>query len=98
MPVAPRIPENAPFTAQQRAWLDGYLAGLLYDAAGTVTSGTAAAPAVPRTPLLVAFGSQTGSAGSLAKSLAREADRRGFHSTVKELNEVSPATLASTST
>ncbi len=96
MPVAPRLPENAPFTAQQRAWLDGYLAGLLYDAPGAATSGAAAAPAAPRTPLLVAFGSQTGSAGSLAKSLAREADKRGFQSTVKELNEVSPATLAST--
>lgn len=96
MPVAPRIPENAPFTAQQRAWLDGYLAGLLYDASGAASSGAAAAPAVPRRPLLVAFGSQTGSAGSLAKSFAREADRRGFQTTVKELNEVSPATLAST--
>jgi sulfite reductase (NADPH) flavoprotein alpha-component len=97
MPVVPRIPENAPFTAQQRAWLDGYLAGLLYDAAGTASSGSSAAPAAaaPRTPLLVAFGSQTGSAGSLAKSVAREADRRGFQSTVKELNQVSPADLAS---
>jgi sulfite reductase (NADPH) flavoprotein alpha-component len=48
-----------------------------------------------RTPLLVAYGSQTGSAGSLAKSLAREADRRGFQSTVKELNQVSTAMLTS---
>ena len=27
MAFAPRLPENAPFTAAQRAWLDGYIAG-----------------------------------------------------------------------
>ncbi len=101
MPVVPRIPESAPFTPQQRAWLDGYLAGLLYDAPGNGASGaTATASAsipVQRIPLLVAFGSQTGSAGNLAKSISREADRRGFQSTLKELNTVSPADLAAQS-
>ena len=28
MPKLPVIPSNAPFTAEQRAWLNGYLAGL----------------------------------------------------------------------
>ena len=27
MAFGPRLPENAPFTAAQRAWLDGYIAG-----------------------------------------------------------------------
>ncbi|MBP0447641.1 sulfite reductase subunit alpha [Roseomonas sp. SSH11] len=38
----PLIPENAPFTAEQRAWLNGFLAGLYGRAA---LPGTAAAPA-----------------------------------------------------
>ncbi|HEX3536101.1 MAG TPA: sulfite reductase subunit alpha [Stellaceae bacterium] len=29
--IAPRLPENAPFSPLQRAWLDGYLAALLGD-------------------------------------------------------------------
>jgi hypothetical protein len=104
MPVVPRIPESAPFTPQQRAWLDGYLAGLLYDAPGNGASGAAAGSTasasipVQRIPLLVAFGSQTGSAGNLAKSISREADRRGCsESTLKELNAVSPVDLAAQS-
>ncbi len=28
-PLPPRIPENAPFSAEQRAWLNGFIAGLL---------------------------------------------------------------------
>jgi sulfite reductase (NADPH) flavoprotein alpha-component len=27
MAFAPRLPDSAPFTANQRAWLDGFLAG-----------------------------------------------------------------------
>ncbi len=29
--IAPSLPENAPFSQPQRAWLDGFLAGLLSD-------------------------------------------------------------------
>ena len=28
-PAAPMIPENAPFSPEQRAWLNGFFAGLL---------------------------------------------------------------------
>ncbi len=38
--IAPLLPENAPFSALQRAWLDGFLAGLLGD-------GTASDPSSP---------------------------------------------------
>jgi sulfite reductase (NADPH) flavoprotein alpha-component len=41
--VAPALPDNAPFSANQRAWLNGYLAGLF--AGGDVAAtGIAAAP------------------------------------------------------
>ncbi|UPY36251.1 sulfite reductase subunit alpha [Sediminicoccus sp. KRV36] len=39
----PIIPDSAPFTADQRAWLNGFLAGLY----GGAESAVAAAPAVP---------------------------------------------------
>ncbi|WP_431284903.1 sulfite reductase subunit alpha [Humitalea sp. 24SJ18S-53] len=43
IPSGPVIPDNAPFTAAQRAWLNGFLAGLYANAA----PATPAAPAAP---------------------------------------------------
>lgn len=72
MTAVPFIPENAPFTLAQRAWLNGYLAGIFS------TSAPPAEPAAPKAPLLVLFGSQTGSSERLAKQTAKEAAQRGF--------------------
>lgn len=95
MNVAPCLPDNAPFSAEQRAWVNGYLAGLF--------AATAAAPAAPAPessaaasttrPLRIAFGSQTGSAQGLARRIATEATRRGFSATVSELNALAPTDL-----
>jgi len=41
--IAPCLPENAPFSPLQRAWLDGFLAGLLGDA-GTDAAAANSAP------------------------------------------------------
>ncbi|MEQ1861280.1 MAG: sulfite reductase subunit alpha [Chthoniobacteraceae bacterium] len=72
MTAIPFIPENAPFTAEQRQWLNGYLAGLLTNAA------SAPEPAAPKRPLLVLYGSQTGTSEALAKKTAKVADAKGF--------------------
>ncbi len=92
----PALPENAPFSPEQRAWLNGFLAGVFYDrcGAGAASASAAAAPSAAKLPLLVAFGSQTGSAQGLAKKFAKEAETRGFATRVKELNAVSLADLA----
>jgi sulfite reductase (NADPH) flavoprotein alpha-component len=95
--VIPTLPESAPFSPEQRAWLNGYFAGVFYDRPGASGAGTPTPPARPALPLLVAFGSQTGSAQSLAKKFAKEAERRGFAPVVKELNAVSPPDLAKAS-
>ena len=42
--VAPIIPDNAPFDAQQRAWLNGLLAGLLGPGASTIALNGVALP------------------------------------------------------
>ncbi|MFZ2277781.1 MAG: flavodoxin domain-containing protein [Prosthecobacter sp.] len=89
MKIVPLIPENAPFSVEQRAWLNGFLAGVLNR--GAAASG--AAPAETKRPLLIAFGSQSGNAESLAKRLAREAAGRGFAARAAGLDSLQPADL-----
>ncbi|HEV2335768.1 MAG TPA: sulfite reductase subunit alpha [Stellaceae bacterium] len=43
--IAPSLPENAPFSAPQRAWLDGFLAGLWSD--GEIDSDASGSPSSP---------------------------------------------------
>ena len=76
----PFIPDGAPFTPEQRLWLNGYLAGFFSNAtlADRALSGLSAAPAAPAKPLAVLFGSQTGTAEGLAKKVSKEAAKRGF--------------------
>jgi sulfite reductase (NADPH) flavoprotein alpha-component len=92
----PYIPETAPFTAEQRAWLNGFLAGLMSQtpAAQVAPGQTNGASPAGGEPLLVLFGSQTGTAEGLAKKMAKEALQRGFLPRVLPLNDCEPATLA----
>ena len=77
MQHSPFIPENSPFNASQRIWLNGYLAGLF--AGGGQAGASAAVGSIRSTvPLLVMFGSQTGTAEKLAKRIAKGARPRGF--------------------
>jgi len=98
-PALPYIPENAPFSIEQRAWLNGYLAGLFSPAPGAAAppAGGAAAPAAPAEPLLVLFGSQTGTAEGLAKKVAKESQQRGFAPKVLALNDFEQANLTAAS-
>lgn len=95
------VPESAPFTREQRAWLNGFLAGVLFDRLGGAAPAPGASTAPGGTaealPLLVGFGSQSGSAAGLAKRFAKAAESRGFRVTLRELNAVQPAELASAS-
>ena len=76
MSQIPFIPENAPFTPEQRLWLNGYLAGLFSNAG--VGAQAAAVSAASARPLTILFGSQTGTAEGLAKKASKEAEKRGF--------------------
>src|SRR5688572_15378419 len=80
MNPVPFIPENAPFTPEQRIWLNGYLAGLFSNAApsSSIVGSAPAALAAPAKPLLVLYGSQTGTAEGLAKKTAKAAETKGF--------------------
>ena len=73
MQTVPYIPENAPFNQKQRSWLNGYLAGLF---AVTEQTGAPSAPCSPENdtvPLVILFGSQTGTAEGLARRIAKAA-------------------------
>ena len=95
MPGIPFIPANAPFTPEQRAWLNGYLAAWFSDAGAAAPQPAAgSSPAAQAEPLLVMYGSQTGTAEALAKRLAKEAAQRGFVPRVLELNAFATVDLA----
>lgn len=92
MSLVPSIPENAPFTAEQRAWLNGYLAGLFSRQAAA--TGGAPAESAPLASLTILYGSQTGTAESLAKKAAKEAGKRGFAPTILDMGQTDAARLA----
>jgi sulfite reductase (NADPH) flavoprotein alpha-component len=76
----PFVPDNAPFSAEQRQWLNGYLAGYFSDAGvgGRALAGLSAAPVAAAKPLVLLYGSQTGTAEGLAKKTAKAAEKSGF--------------------
>jgi sulfite reductase (NADPH) flavoprotein alpha-component len=55
--MLPRLPENAPFSAAERAWIDGFLAAMYAGGASTATAG-AGEVAPPSPPTLVANDSE----------------------------------------
>src|SRR6478609_10599728 len=92
----PFIPESAPFNAEQRAWLNGFLAGLFSQVPGGAPQPNAAPPKAGE-PLVILFGSQTGSAEGLAKKLAKESESRGFSPKLFALNDYEQANLPAAS-
>lgn len=95
MSSVPFIPETAPFTVDQRAWLNGFLAGVFARQPSVAGATLPAAAAQPLTPLTILYASQTGTAESLAKKAAKEAGKRGFAASVLDAGAVSAESLQS---
>ena len=98
------VPETAPFSREQRAWLNGFLAASLFDRWGQAPEGVpsaalaAASEAAPGPgPLWIGFGSQSGGAATLAKKVAKVAETKGYGVTVRELNKILPDELVTQS-
>ena len=88
----PVLPESAPFSGEQRAWLNGFLAGLFYDQGAPAALAADASPRSAKT-LLLGYGSQSGSAEGWAKKIQKEATPRGFQCELRELNAISSSDL-----
>lgn len=95
LPVLPYIPDTAPFSTEQRAWLNGFLAGLFSQQSNGNLPQMNGAPTTPANtePLLILYGSQTGTAEGLAKQLAKDSQSRGFAPKVLALNDYESANL-----
>src|ERR1700761_5702236 len=108
MQTAPLLPDTAPFaqeqiaalnrvisvtTAEQRAWLSGYLAGL------QAASGPQAVPSAPpakRAPLTILLGTESGNAEALAAQARKVAAKLGFAPKVVDMADFTPAQAAAT--
>ncbi len=83
----PCIPENAPFSAEQRAWLNGLLASMF-------SSAPAPTPAAAGKRIAILYASQSGTAEGLARKLAKELKAKGHTPAVATLVGYTPAALA----
>ncbi|HWT66620.1 MAG TPA: sulfite reductase flavoprotein subunit alpha [Terracidiphilus sp.] len=85
----PSIPDTAPFNAEQRAWLNGFLAGIFSQQAAETS-----APAKNSLRIAVLYASQSGTAEGLARKLAKELKSAGHAPAVSTLVGYTPAALA----
>jgi len=86
----PFIPDNAPFSAEQRAWLSGFFAGMHSHMLQSANSFNTANARI----LHILYGTQTGNAESLAHDAAAKAKSHGLLPVVKSMDEVEIAQLA----
>ncbi len=85
------IPEDAPFSADQRSWLNNLVGKFISDLTSGVGLAGAAGPAVPATIL---WGSQTGNSEGLAKKLAKNLSKNGFTPKVVDMAAYDKADLS----
>ena len=91
------LPDNAPFTGTQKMWIKGFLDGInstLAQQSGAPPGSAVAAPLTNGRSVTIAFGSQTGTAESLSKKLAKKLVTLGHQPIVKDLAEVRVEELA----
>lgn len=85
----PYIPDNAPFTPEQRAWLNGLMAGMFSSAPSLKDAEVKASLRIA-----VLYATQSGSAEGLARKIAKELKAQGHVPAVSTLAGYTPATLA----
>ncbi len=93
MNFVPQLPSNAPFSPEQRSWLNGWIAGVLAAQVRDGDGGGTQAATSP-IPVTILFGTQTGSAEGLAKKLSRDLQGKGFTPTVLGMDQHAKADLA----
>src|SRR5450755_2968811 len=79
-------------TAEQRAWLSGFLAGV--QAANTPAQAAPAAPPKARAPLTILFGTESGNGEALAARARKSAAKLGFAVKLADMAGTTPAQMA----
>ncbi len=79
------LPEDAPFSPEQREWLNGYLSALL--------SPFGEEQSTPGIPVTIAWGSQTGTSEALAKKFSKIAAKSGIEPHVIDLAKLDHSKL-----
>lgn len=87
--MVPFVPNDAPFSKEQRAWLNGFLAGVF-------SSAPAPNVVAKQEPLKIAvfYASQTGTAEGLARKLTKELKSKGYNASSISLEAYTSAALA----
>jgi sulfite reductase (NADPH) flavoprotein alpha-component len=85
------VPEDAPFTPEQREWLNSFFVKLMQGKAAPADVAAIAGPAVPVTIL---FGSQTGNAEGCAKKMAKVMNGGRFETEVVDMGQYDHSRLA----
>jgi sulfite reductase (NADPH) flavoprotein alpha-component len=83
-----QIPNDAPFTPEQRAWLNDFLSKALAQGNGAL------APSAPSVPVTVMYASQTGTAEGLAKKLFKTLNKGNFEPELHDMATYDRACLA----
>ena len=87
----PDIPEDAPFSAEQRLWLKSYLSELVRSFAAAGASALSATAGKPRALFL--FGSQSGNAQSLCEGFAEIMNQDGWGAEVVDMEKYATVDL-----
>lgn len=84
-----QLPDDAPFTPEQRAWLNDFLAKAL------ANGNFATAPSGPSVPATILYGSQTGNSEGLAKKLLKILKKGNFAPEIHDMATYDKVRLAS---
>ncbi|MGA7157802.1 MAG: sulfite reductase subunit alpha [Acidobacteriaceae bacterium] len=88
-PTVPFIPDDAPFTPEQRSWLNGFLAGVY-----STVEAPLAKTSAPALNIAILFATQSGTSERLAKKLAKELKQQGHAPELASLDTYTTASLA----
>ncbi|MCF6314618.1 MAG: flavodoxin domain-containing protein [Verrucomicrobiales bacterium] len=75
---APVLPQDAPFSPEQREWLDGFLASVYAQFSELLKAQHLASAPIAATPITVLWGSQTGTCETLAKKFSKIGKKSGL--------------------
>lgn len=99
------FPDHSPFSPEQRQLLEGlinsfspaqrfWLGGFLSAGAAAGAAPVAVVPPAAATKLTILYGTESGNSEKLADLSAKEAKKKGFAASVKNMADLSPADLA----